>query len=80
MAYNLILFLLITIWQQLARVMIRPLASSSNLIARLKLEEQSSNYQDSLIQLQACTGKISFYFFLNEETDLGHGCCQAVST
>ncbi|KAJ9187095.1 hypothetical protein P3X46_002591 [Hevea brasiliensis] len=35
--------------------MVIPLASSSNLIARLKLDEQSS---DSLIQLQPCTREI----------------------
>ncbi|KAF9688068.1 hypothetical protein SADUNF_Sadunf02G0158500 [Salix dunnii] len=57
----------------------RPLASISNLSARLKLDEESSNCWDSLFQLQACTGEIVL-FFLNGETRLGHSCCQALST
>ncbi|KAF9675713.1 hypothetical protein SADUNF_Sadunf09G0061100 [Salix dunnii] len=59
--------------------MARPLASASNLTARLKLDEESSDCWGSLIQLQACTGEI-ILFFLNGETQLGHGCCQALHT
>ena len=57
----------------------RPLASISNLSARLKLDEESPNCWDSLFQLQACTGEIVL-FFLNGEARLGHSCCQALST
>ncbi|EEF42719.1 egg cell-secreted protein 1.1 [Ricinus communis] len=55
------------------------MASGSNLAARLKLDEESSNCWDSLIQLEACTTEI-ILFFLNGETHLGHGCCQAIRT
>ncbi|KDP21201.1 hypothetical protein JCGZ_21672 [Jatropha curcas] len=55
----------------------RPLSSSSNLMARLKLDEESPNCWDSLIQLQACSGEIVM-FFLNGETYLGHSCCHAI--
>lgn len=62
----------------------RPLlnSSSSNLRARLKLVvgddgDQASNCWDSLIQLQACTSEI-ILFFMNGETYLGHGCCEAI--
>ncbi|EXB71426.1 hypothetical protein L484_002321 [Morus notabilis] len=54
-------------------------ASVSNLAARLKLEEESSNCWDSLIQLQACTGEV-ILFFLNGETYLGPSCCEAIRT
>ncbi|TKY73336.1 Egg cell-secreted protein 1.1 [Spatholobus suberectus] len=50
---------------------------SSSLAARLKLEGEPSNCWDSLWQLQACSGEI-VTFFLNGETYLGHGCCQAI--
>ncbi|XP_050233574.1 egg cell-secreted protein 1.1-like [Mercurialis annua] len=58
----------------------RPLANispGSNLMARLKLDDESSNCWDSLMQLQACTTEI-ILFFLNGETQLGHGCCRAI--
>ncbi|TXG53285.1 hypothetical protein EZV62_022454 [Acer yangbiense] len=57
----------------------RPLHPSSSLIARLKLDDESPNCWESLIQLQSCTGEI-ILFFLNGETYLGHGCCQAMHT
>lgn len=50
---------------------------SSSLLARLKLEGEPSNCWDSLWQLQACSGEI-VTFFINGETYLGHGCCQAI--
>ncbi|KAK3230132.1 hypothetical protein Dsin_002013 [Dipteronia sinensis] len=57
----------------------RPLHPSLSLIARLKLDDESPNCWQSLIQLQSCTGEI-ILFFLNGETYLGHGCCQAMHT
>ncbi|TKY58422.1 Egg cell-secreted protein 1.1 [Spatholobus suberectus] len=50
---------------------------SSSLAVRLKLEGEPSNCWDSLWQLQACSGEI-VTFFLNGETYLGQGCCQAI--
>ncbi|KAI3461971.1 hypothetical protein Pfo_018634 [Paulownia fortunei] len=57
----------------------RMLDSRSTLAARLKLEEVegSSNCWDSLFQLQSCTAEVVL-FFLNGETYLGPGCCQAI--
>ncbi|KAK7282425.1 hypothetical protein RIF29_11174 [Crotalaria pallida] len=61
----------------------RPLSnpSTTSLAARLKVEgsgdEPSSNCWDSLFQIQACSGEI-IMFFLNGETYLGHGCCNAI--
>ncbi|XP_062099693.1 egg cell-secreted protein 1.1-like [Humulus lupulus] len=52
-------------------------ASSSDLMARLKLDDESSNCWDSLIQLQSCTGEV-ILFFLNGETYLGPSCCHAI--
>ncbi|KAL1294826.1 hypothetical protein HN51_055670 [Arachis hypogaea] len=52
-----------------------PSAVSSPLALRLKLE--GSGCWESLFQLQACTGEI-IMFFLNGETYLGQGCCQAI--
>ncbi|KAJ4822034.1 hypothetical protein Tsubulata_001614 [Turnera subulata] len=60
----------------------RPLISSTTpnlMISRLKLDGETSNCWESLSQLQACTGEI-IVFFLNGETQLGHGCCQALTT
>ncbi|KAG4992112.1 hypothetical protein JHK87_025569 [Glycine soja] len=51
--------------------------ASSSLTVRLKLEGEPSNCWDSLWQLQACSGEI-VTFFVNGETYLGHGCCQAI--
>ncbi|KAL3614652.1 hypothetical protein CASFOL_041409 [Castilleja foliolosa] len=54
--------------------------SKTTLSARLKLDEAdqgSSNCWESLFQLQSCTTEIVF-FFLNGETYLGPGCCQAI--
>ncbi|KAL5846178.1 hypothetical protein ACOSQ3_009702 [Xanthoceras sorbifolium] len=53
--------------------------SKTSLVARLKLDDESSNCWDALVQLQACTGEIILFFF-NGETYLGHGCCSAIST
>lgn len=66
----------------------RPLSSdlpaplTSGLAARLKLEgkaggDEPSNCWDSLFELQACSGEV-IMFFMNGETYLGHGCCQAI--
>lgn len=53
--------------------------STMSLASRLKLEgdQAPSNCWESLLQLQACSGEI-IMFFLNGETFLGHGCCQAL--
>ncbi|GMI82197.1 EGG CELL 1.1 [Hibiscus trionum] len=53
--------------------------TTSDLLARLKLDEESSDCWDSLIQLQSCTGEL-IMFFLNGETEIGQGCCQAIRT
>ncbi|GFP91803.1 egg cell-secreted protein 1.1 [Phtheirospermum japonicum] len=57
--------------------------SKPTLAARLKLEksgdEGSSNCWESMFQLQSCTTEIVL-FFLNGETFLGPGCCQAIRT
>ncbi|KAJ6434907.1 hypothetical protein OIU84_000200 [Salix udensis] len=81
MASNLKLFLFAAVLAciSLDGAKARPLASISNLSARLKLDEESPNCWDSLFQLQACTGEIVL-FFLDGETRLGHSCCQALST
>jgi hypothetical protein len=84
MAFNLKLFLFVALLACSSlgcyKAKARPLAASiSNLSTRLKLDEESSNCWDSLLQLQACTGEIVL-FFLNGETQLGHSCCQALST
>jgi hypothetical protein len=83
MAFNLKLFLFVALLACSSlgcyKAKARPLASISNLSTRLKLDEESSNCWDSLLQLQACTGEIVL-FFLNGETQLGHSCCQALST
>ncbi|XVE88479.1 hypothetical protein DITRI_Ditri19aG0072700 [Diplodiscus trichospermus] len=50
-----------------------------SLVARLKVDEESSNCWDSLIQLQSCTGEI-IVFFMNGEADLGDSCCKAIRT
>ncbi|KAK7305047.1 hypothetical protein VNO77_42946 [Canavalia gladiata] len=51
--------------------------SSLSLAVRLKVEGEPSSCWESLWQLQACSGEI-VTFFLNGETYLGHGCCQAI--
>ncbi|CAN6555597.1 unnamed protein product [Malus baccata var. baccata] len=55
------------------------IGSSMNLAARLKLDEESANCWESLFQLQACSGEVVM-FFLNGETYIGHGCCEAIRT
>ncbi|KAM7254196.1 hypothetical protein ACFE04_031878 [Oxalis oulophora] len=60
----------------------KPLSSSSlSLAARLKVDDDSSetNCWDTLFHLQACSGEL-ILFFLNGETYLGRGCCQAIHT
>ncbi|KAH1036505.1 hypothetical protein GYH30_056113 [Glycine max] len=52
-------------------------SSNTSLVARLKLDGESSNCWDSLFELQACTGEV-ITFFLNGETYLGPSCCQAI--
>ncbi|KAK2659049.1 hypothetical protein Ddye_005582 [Dipteronia dyeriana] len=77
-------FLLITLFSALImcgsvtddRPLMHPKLS---LVARLKLDDESPNCWDTLVQLQACSGEI-ILFFLNGETYLGHGCCHAIST
>ncbi|KAF9610966.1 hypothetical protein IFM89_026236 [Coptis chinensis] len=55
----------------------RPLASSrSTLAARLQFEDTYKCWE-SLIELRACSGEV-ILFFLNGETYLGPGCCQAI--
>ncbi|KAJ0025243.1 hypothetical protein Pint_07908 [Pistacia integerrima] len=54
-------------------------SSRSSLVARLKLDNESSSCWDSLTQLQSCSGEL-IMFFLNGETNLGPGCCQAIRT
>ncbi|KAK7305050.1 hypothetical protein VNO77_42949 [Canavalia gladiata] len=51
--------------------------STLSLAVRLKVEGEPSNCWESLWQLQACSDEI-VTFFLNGETYLGHGCCQAI--
>ncbi|XP_042965902.1 egg cell-secreted protein 1.1 [Carya illinoinensis] len=67
-------------------VMSRPLGTSTtsttpSLRARLKLDDgdhdQSPNCWDSLLQLHACSAEV-ILFFVNGETYLGPGCCQAI--
>ncbi|POO00319.1 Prolamin-like domain containing protein [Trema orientale] len=82
MATTLKLFIFMTIVSlatptSMARSGVSVPAGQSNIMARLKLEDESSNCWDSLIQLQACTGEI-ILFFLNGETYLGPSCCQAI--
>ena len=89
MAYTQMINLIILLTTLLALVIIPASATrlgastpstGLNLVARLKLEdEESSNCWDSLIQLQACTGEV-ILFFLNGETYLGPGCCDAIRT
>lgn len=51
-----------------------------SLPGRLKLEEvEGSNCWESLTQLQSCTAEVVL-FFLNGETYLGPGCCDAIRT
>ncbi|PQP95547.1 hypothetical protein Pyn_29932 [Prunus yedoensis var. nudiflora] len=41
--------------------------------------KKSSDCWNSLFQLQACSGEVVMVF-LNGETYLGHGCCEAIRT
>ncbi|CAN1847170.1 Egg cell-secreted protein 1.1 [Linum perenne] len=63
-------------------VSLLPTATSSpSLASRLKLDtgddQSTTNCWESLIELQACSGEI-ILFFLNGETYLGDGCCDAI--
>jgi hypothetical protein len=59
----------------------RQLSNPSNVLsleARLKVsDDEPSNCWESLFKLQACSGEI-ITFFVNGETFLGNGCCQAI--
>ncbi|KAL6315519.1 hypothetical protein AAG906_000819 [Vitis piasezkii] len=58
----------------------RYLDKSFSLAARLHADDDSSSKcWESLLELQACTGEVVL-FFLNGETHLGAGCCQAIQT
>ncbi|OMO68125.1 hypothetical protein COLO4_29870 [Corchorus olitorius] len=63
----------------------RPLVSmespnkQSQLIGRLKLDEESPSCWEALMQLQACAGEV-ILFFLNGETYLGEACCESIHT
>ncbi|XWS23538.1 hypothetical protein CRYUN_Cryun28dG0023500 [Craigia yunnanensis] len=50
---------------------------SSAIVARFKLDDESSICWDSLIHLQSCNGEL-IMFFLNGNYYLGDGCCQIV--
>ncbi|XP_024161608.2 egg cell-secreted protein 1.3 [Rosa chinensis] len=54
-----------------------PTGSDPSLAARLNLDGESSNCWDSLLQLQSCSGE-AIMFFLNGQTSLGDGCCEAI--
>ncbi|CAI9116439.1 OLC1v1017581C1 [Oldenlandia corymbosa var. corymbosa] len=57
-----------------------PKSKTSTLFERMKLEGRSNtNCWDSLFELQSCTAEIVL-FFLNGETYLGPGCCNAIRT
>jgi hypothetical protein len=56
------------------------LSNPSNVLsleARLKVSDEPSNCWESLFKLQACSSEI-ITFFVNGETFLGNGCCQAI--
>ncbi|OWM63990.1 hypothetical protein CDL15_Pgr012031 [Punica granatum] len=57
-----------------------PEGSKSDLVARLRLDDQQSpSCWESMFQLQSCTGEV-IMFFLNGETYLGPKCCDAIRT
>ncbi|KAL4335341.1 hypothetical protein GQ457_07G030530 [Hibiscus cannabinus] len=56
-----------------------PKTATSDLLARLKLDVESPDCWNSLIQLQSCTGEL-IMFFLNGETEIGQSCCHAILT
>lgn len=60
-----------------SRELSNPNSNLMSLAARLKVNGESPNCWESLIKLQACSGEI-ITFFLNGETKLGHGCCNAI--
>ncbi|XP_050366410.1 egg cell-secreted protein 1.3-like [Argentina anserina] len=60
-----------------SRPLNHPTGSTSNLAARLNLDEGSSTCWESLFQFQACSTEV-LLFFLNGETNLGDGCCKAI--
>ncbi|XP_039049330.1 egg cell-secreted protein 1.1-like [Hibiscus syriacus] len=62
-----------------ARPLDLPKTATSDLLARLKLDEESADCWGSLIQLQSCTGEL-IIFFMNGETEIGQNCCHAIRT
>ncbi|KAK7364551.1 hypothetical protein VNO80_13288 [Phaseolus coccineus] len=52
-------------------------STTLSLAFRLKLEGEPSNCWESLWHMQACSGEI-ITFFINGETYLGKGCCEAI--
>ncbi|MED6132163.1 hypothetical protein PIB30_016805 [Stylosanthes scabra] len=50
-------------------------AATTPLASRMKL--LGSNCWESLFELQSCSGEI-IMFFMNGETSLGEGCCEAI--
>ncbi|XP_057428543.1 egg cell-secreted protein 1.1-like [Lotus japonicus] len=55
----------------------RPLSKPSTMSLAVRLKLNSGNCWESLMQLQACSGEI-IAFFMNGETYIGNGCCQAI--
>jgi len=52
-------------------------STTPSLAFRLKLEGEPNNCWESLWHIQACSGEI-ITFFINGETYLGQGCCEAI--
>ncbi|XP_004503062.1 egg cell-secreted protein 1.4-like [Cicer arietinum] len=59
-------------------VMARPISSTTTLATRLFVGENNKCWE-TMFELQHCTGEIVL-FFLNGETKLGSGCCNALLT
>lgn len=80
-SYRMLVVCLVVAWAMVGESTARELSESgswrSSLVARLKLEEESSGCWESLMQIQSCTGEI-ISFFLNGETYLGPACCRAI--
>ncbi|XP_058782400.1 egg cell-secreted protein 1.1-like [Vicia villosa] len=60
-----------------SRELSNPNSNMMSLEARLRVNGEPPNCWESLLKLQACSGEI-ITFFLNGETKLGHGCCNAI--
>ena len=77
---KLFLFTLLSAWSLRSMASARYMDKSFSLAARLHADDDSSSKcWESLLELQACTGEVVL-FFLNSETHLGAGCCQAIQT